>query len=149
MSQRGAQTYESRVLELTNQVAVIVREKEAAEESVRQQQRELAGKERENKRMREEMETLRDQVINYGAWVKERQVSISDDLIWRRLVWKEFVRLIFNCLHYSQPEVSELSSISDCVFPMENKRVFFLIVDSTDYYDALLLHCVFGNSIYL
>ena len=75
MSQRGAQTYESRVLELTNQLAVIVREKSVAEESIRQLQRELAGKDNENKAMKEEMETLQEQLTNQSTWTRERQVS--------------------------------------------------------------------------
>ena len=75
MSQRGAQTYESRILELTNQVAVVMREKSAAEESIRQLQRELAGKDNENKAIREEMETLQGQLTNQSTWTRERQVS--------------------------------------------------------------------------
>ena len=75
MSQRGAQTYESRILELTNQLAVIVREKSTAEEGIRQLQRELAGKEHENQTIKEEMEALRSQLAGQSAWTRERQVS--------------------------------------------------------------------------
>lgn len=73
---RTTQTQEGRVLELTNEIAKLVREKEVVEENARQLQREIAVREREMEDMRVKMETLQGQTSIHKGWVKEREVTI-------------------------------------------------------------------------
>lgn len=74
---RTTQTQEGRVLELTNEIAKLVREKEVVEENARQLQREIAIREREMEDMRVKMETLQGQTSIHKGWMKEREVTIS------------------------------------------------------------------------
>ena len=72
---QNTQSLETRVLELTNQIVVLVREKESVEEKMRQLQRSYTVLEREKEEKEIKMESLQNQSLIQKGWNKEREVS--------------------------------------------------------------------------
>lgn len=80
-SRRNNEMYEKHVLELTNQIALLVREKDTADENVRKLQRDFIVKEREAKSVKEELELLMKNNKDQSQWTTERQVRGRKRLI--------------------------------------------------------------------
>jgi uncharacterized protein YoxC len=71
---RNGQVQEMRLMELSNQIVGLVREKEAVEETLRQLQREVASKDREREEAIEKAESLQGQSKIQKGWMQEREV---------------------------------------------------------------------------
>ena len=74
-ARKSSEVYEKHVLELTNQITVVVREKEAADESLRKLQREAVVKEKEAEQLKERVGLMQKDATGQSEWVNEREVS--------------------------------------------------------------------------
>ena len=64
-------------MELTNQIVALVKDKESAEEAVRQLQRSYAGLERDKEETEIRIESLKTQSLLQKGWSKERDVRMK------------------------------------------------------------------------
>ena len=82
-ARRSNQMYENNVMELTNQLTILVREKEAVDENIRQLQREMVVKEKEGEELQKRLESMERAAEGQSSFVEEREVR----LIGGRLKW--------------------------------------------------------------
>ncbi len=73
-TRKSNEVYESHVMELTNQIAVLVHEKDTADETVRRLQREIVVKERHETDLKEKIELIQNDIIGQTDWTEEKQV---------------------------------------------------------------------------
>ena len=62
-------------MELTNQIAMLVHEKDTADDNVRRLQREMVVKEKHEIELKEKLQLIHKEAVGQSEWMEERQVG--------------------------------------------------------------------------